>query len=40
MDVDEVWTTIDAERASLADLLEDLSDDEWTAPSLCDEFLL
>jgi uncharacterized protein (TIGR03083 family) len=36
MDLDEVWTTIDAERASLADLLDDLSDDEWTTPSLCD----
>jgi uncharacterized protein (TIGR03083 family) len=35
MDVDEVWTTIDAQRASLADLLEDLSDDEWATPSLC-----
>ena len=36
MDVDEVWQTIDAERASLADLLEDLSPTEWQTPSLCD----
>ncbi|WP_248960025.1 maleylpyruvate isomerase family mycothiol-dependent enzyme [Sphaerisporangium perillae] len=26
---------IDAQRASLADLLEDLSDDKWRQPSLC-----
>jgi uncharacterized protein (TIGR03083 family) len=36
VDVDEVWTTIDAERASLADLLETLTDGEWAMPSLCD----
>jgi uncharacterized protein (TIGR03083 family) len=33
---DEVWETIDAERGSFADLLDDLSADEWEAPSLCD----
>lgn len=32
---DQVWQVIDAQRHSLADLLEDLSDDEWRAPSLC-----
>jgi uncharacterized protein (TIGR03083 family) len=35
MDPDEVWRTIDTERAGLADLLEDLSPAEWAAPSLC-----
>jgi uncharacterized protein (TIGR03083 family) len=35
MDRDEVWRTIDAERAALADLLETLSADEWRHPSLC-----
>ena len=36
MDVDTVWRTIDAERASLADLVEDLGPAEWEAPSLCE----
>jgi len=36
MDLDDVWRTIDAERAGLADLLDDLSADEWATPSLCD----
>ena len=36
MDLDDVWRTLDAERTGLADLLEDLSDAEWNAPSLCD----
>ncbi|MGY1763818.1 maleylpyruvate isomerase family mycothiol-dependent enzyme [Geodermatophilus sp. SYSU D00779] len=36
MDLDDIWRTIDAERSSLADLLDDLSPAEWTAPSLCD----
>lgn len=36
MDLDEVWRAIDAERAGLADLLEDLTPTEWDAPSLCD----
>ncbi|MGY1660989.1 maleylpyruvate isomerase family mycothiol-dependent enzyme [Geodermatophilus sp. SYSU D00705] len=35
MDLDDVWRTIDAERLSLADLLEDLSPTEWETPSLC-----
>ncbi|WP_029429598.1 maleylpyruvate isomerase family mycothiol-dependent enzyme [Blastococcus sp. URHD0036] len=35
MDVDTVWRTIDAERAGLADLVEDLSPAEWDTPSLC-----
>ena len=36
MDLDEVWRSVDAERAGLADLLEDLSPTEWETPSLCD----
>ena len=36
MDLDDIWLTIDAERSSLADLLEDLSPAEWAAPSLCE----
>jgi uncharacterized protein (TIGR03083 family) len=35
MNRDEVWHTIHAERAALADLLETLSADEWAQPSLC-----
>ena len=30
-----MWRTIDAERAGLADLLDDLSPAEWATPSLC-----
>jgi uncharacterized protein (TIGR03083 family) len=32
---DQVWQVIDAQRRSLADLLDDLSDDQWREPSLC-----
>jgi uncharacterized protein (TIGR03083 family) len=35
MERDEVWQTIDAERLSLADLLDDLGPAEWETPSLC-----
>ena len=35
MDRDQLWQTIDAQRLSLADLLDDLSDDQWRQPSLC-----
>jgi uncharacterized protein (TIGR03083 family) len=35
VDLDTVWTAVDAERLSLAALLEDLDDDEWETPSLC-----
>lgn len=35
MDEDAVWCVIDDERSRLADLLEDLGDDEWRTPSLC-----
>ncbi|MCV2491637.1 maleylpyruvate isomerase family mycothiol-dependent enzyme [Geodermatophilus sp. YIM 151500] len=36
MDLDAVWRTVDVERSSLADLLDDLSPAEWVTPSLCD----
>jgi len=32
---EEMWAVLDAERASLADLLAELSADEWAHPSLC-----
>jgi uncharacterized protein (TIGR03083 family) len=35
LDRHQVWRVIDAQRASLADLLADLSDDQWRLPSLC-----
>jgi uncharacterized protein (TIGR03083 family) len=36
MHTDDVWRAIDAERAGLADLLDDLTPDEWATPSLCE----
>jgi len=36
METDEVWRTIDQERTSMADLLDDLSPTEWETPSLCE----
>lgn len=35
MDRDEVWGTIDQQRAELADLMESFSDSDWETPSLC-----
>ncbi|TDD30894.1 maleylpyruvate isomerase family mycothiol-dependent enzyme [Actinomadura sp. KC06] len=35
LDADQVWQVIDAQRRGLADLLENLSDDQWRQPSLC-----
>jgi hypothetical protein len=35
VDRDQVWQVIDAERLSLADLLDELSAPEWETPSLC-----
>ena len=32
---DQIWWHIDAERAALADFLEDLHDTEWAVDSLC-----
>jgi len=36
MNHDQVWQAIDAQRTGLTTLLDDLSDDEWRGPSLCD----
>jgi uncharacterized protein (TIGR03083 family) len=36
MNDDEIWAAIDDQRQRTADLLEELSDDEWGRPSLCD----
>src|SRR5947209_3114505 len=36
MDREDVWRAIDDQRRRLVELLEDLSDDEWTHPSLCE----
>ena len=38
METEERWQMIEAERLSLADLLESLSPDQWEAPSLCTEW--
>lgn len=38
METEERWQMIEAERLSLADLLEGLSPDQWEAPSLCTEW--
>ena len=35
LDRDAVWASIDAERSTLADLLDDLREPEWEHPSLC-----
>lgn len=35
MDSDALWRTIDGQRAALADLLDGLTDEEWSTPSLC-----
>jgi uncharacterized protein (TIGR03083 family) len=36
MDQDQVWTAIDDHRRRLADLLAELSEEEWRQPSLCE----
>jgi len=36
MDREDVWRAIDDQRRRLVELLEDLSDDEWDHPSLCE----
>jgi uncharacterized protein (TIGR03083 family) len=38
LDRDHVWQAVDAQRASLVALLDDLSDAEWRQPSLCAEW--
>jgi len=35
-DSDAIWRVIAEQRAVLADLLDELSDDQWRQPSLCD----
>ncbi|MGK5680958.1 maleylpyruvate isomerase family mycothiol-dependent enzyme [Actinoplanes sp. URMC 104] len=35
LDRDRLWQAVDAQRASLTALLDDLSGDEWRQPSLC-----
>jgi uncharacterized protein (TIGR03083 family) len=32
---DQVWQAVDAQRTALADILDQLSDDDWRRPSLC-----
>jgi uncharacterized protein (TIGR03083 family) len=36
VDADTSWRVIEQERRSLADLLENLSDQQWNSPSLCE----
>ena len=36
MDDDTLWGAIDHQRVRVADLLEGLTDDQWSQPSLCD----
>lgn len=36
MDRQAVWAAVDRERASLADFVETLTEDQWAQPSLCD----
>lgn len=36
MDSGRIWTVIDTQRADVADLLDGLTPEQWTAPSLCD----
>jgi uncharacterized protein (TIGR03083 family) len=36
VDAETSWRVIEQERLSLATLLENLTDDQWNAPSLCD----
>ena len=36
MNVDDIWNAIDEQRVRTADLLEQLTDDEWSRPSLCE----
>ena len=38
MDREDVWRAIDDQRRQLVDLLEDLSDQEWDHPSLCERW--
>ena len=40
MDSDTIWRHIDTERSALADILEELPEDAWRAPSLCDAWTI
>ena len=35
LDRDAIWAAIDRERLDLADLLDDLDEQEWAHPTLC-----
>ena len=35
LDEDAAWAAVDRERQEIADLLDDLSDEQWSSPSLC-----
>jgi uncharacterized protein (TIGR03083 family) len=36
LSTDAVWAAVDVERTTLADLLDDLTTEEWSRPSLCE----
>jgi len=36
MNTDEIWRHVDSQRAALADLIEGLSAEQWSSPSLCE----
>jgi len=36
MTTDAVWAAVDLERSTVADLLDDLTTEEWSRPSLCE----
>lgn len=36
LDRDQTWAAIDAQRHRVADLLDQLADDEWRTPSVCE----
>lgn len=38
LETDELWQVVDRERASLADLLEGLSAEEWETPTRCGDW--
>lgn len=40
MTQDQVWQAIDAQRIALADMLDQLSEDEWRTPSLCQGWMV
>lgn len=35
LDRDQIWSAIDAQRLCVADLLDELTDEQWRHPSLC-----